>query len=56
MLERSEPLTMLEGGRTYLAKTSHHLLYERAHGCNVDYFEVIHIYGSIHVYVLSYFP
>lgn len=39
-----------------LAEASHHFLYQWAHGCNVNYFEVIQIDGSIQVYVLSNFP
>ena len=40
----------------HLAKASDHLLYQRAHGCNVDDLEVIQVDGSVQVDVLSDFP
>lgn len=40
---------------SYLAKTAHHLLYQRAHGSDVDDFKIINIDGAIHVNVLSNF-
>lgn len=42
-------------GAAHLAKTSHHLLYEGAHRCNIDDFKIIHIDGSVHVYMLPDF-
>lgn len=39
----------------YLTKTSHHLLHEGPHGCDVDDFEIVHIDCAIHVYMLPNF-
>lgn len=39
-------------GAAHLAEASHHLLYEGAHRSNIDDFEIIHIDGSVHVYML----
>lgn len=41
--------------RAYLAKAPHHFLYQRAHRCNIDDFEIIHINCSINVDVFSNF-
>ena len=38
---------------TYLAEAAHHLLYERAHGSDVDYLELISVDRSVFVDVFS---